>query len=47
MIPVTTIINRIKSALDAEGFDHYKFNEDFKPAINYAQDWITQLYSRV
>lgn len=47
MIPVTTIISRIQSALDAEGFDHYQFDEDFKPAINYAQDWLTQLYSRV
>jgi hypothetical protein len=47
MIPVTTVISRIQSALDAEGFDHYKFDEDFKPAINYAQDWLTQLYSRV
>ena len=47
MIPVTTIISRIESALDAEGFDHYNFSDDYKPAINYAQDWLTQLYSRV
>lgn len=47
MIPVTTIISQIESALDAEGFDHYKFDEDYKPAINYAQGWLTQLYSRV
>lgn len=47
MITVTNIISRIESALDAEGFDHYQFDEDYKPAINYAQDFITQLYSRV
>jgi hypothetical protein len=47
MIPVTTIISQIESALDAEGFDQYKFDEDYKPAINYAQGWLTQLYSRV
>jgi len=47
MIPVTTIISRIESALDAEGFDHYDFARDYKPAINYVQDWLTQLYSRV
>ncbi len=47
MIPVTKIISQVESMLDAEGFDHYAFDEDYKPAINYAQDWITQLYSRL
>lgn len=47
MIPVTTIKSRIEAMLDAEGFDHYGFDEDIKPAINYAQDWLTQLYSRL
>jgi len=47
MILASSIVSRIESALDAEGFSQYEFDEDFKPAINYAQDWITQLYSRV
>jgi hypothetical protein len=44
MIAVQSIIDRIKSALDAEGFDRYTFDRDFKPAINYAQDWCTSLF---
>lgn len=47
MITVANIISRIESALDAEDFDHYEFDKDYKQAINYAQDFITQLYSRV
>ena len=38
-IPVQTIIDRMKSALDAEGSDYYNFPRDFKPAINYAIEW--------
>ena len=47
MIPVATIVSRLEAMLDAEGFDHYGFDEDFKPAINYAQEWLMQLYTRV
>jgi hypothetical protein len=39
MIQVQTIIDRMKSALDAEGSDYYNFSRDFKPAINYALEW--------
>lgn len=39
-ILVQEIVNRAKSALDAEGSDRYLFDQDFKPAIRYAQEWI-------
>lgn len=45
MIQVQTIIDRIKSALDAEGSDYYNFNRDFKPAINYALEWSVSVIS--
>lgn len=45
MIPVQDIITRCESALDAEGFDRYTFERDFRPAINYAQEWLTSLFS--
>lgn len=45
MIPVQDIITRCESALDAEGFDRYTFARDYGPAINYAQEWMTSLFS--
>lgn len=45
MIQVQTIIDRIKSALDAEGSDYYNFPRDFKPAINYAIEWSVSVIS--
>lgn len=40
-IAVQTIVDRLKSALDAEGQgDYYLFDQDFKPAINYAIDFL-------
>ena len=45
MIPVSEIIARTEAALDAEGFDRYTFVRDFRPAINYAQEWITGVFS--
>ncbi len=40
-IPVQTVIDQAKAALDAEGQgDYYRFDRDFKPAINYAIDWL-------
>lgn len=38
-IPVSEIVNRATSALDAEGSDRYRFDQDFMPAINYAIEW--------
>jgi hypothetical protein len=43
MITVQSIIDKCESALDAEGFDRYIFSRDYKPAINYAQDWVITL----
>jgi hypothetical protein len=39
MISVQTIIDRMRSALDAEGTTYYNFARDFQPAINYALEW--------
>jgi hypothetical protein len=47
MIAVTKIIERIEAALDAEGFGRYTFNEDYKPAINQAKDFIVSVYNKV
>lgn len=46
-ILVQTIIDRASSALDAEDFNRYDFENDFAPAINYAQEWLVSAYSRV
>lgn len=40
MIAVTEISKRLDSVLDAESSDRYTFDEDYKPAINYAVEWI-------
>lgn len=45
MIPAVQIIDRIQSALDSEGFDRYTWERDFRPAINYAQEWVTSVFS--
>jgi hypothetical protein len=40
-IAVQTIIDRLQSALDADGQgDYYLFDQDYKPAINYAIDYM-------
>lgn len=39
-IPVQTIVDRVASRLDAENSQRYLFNQDYKPAINGAQEWI-------
>lgn len=46
-IAVVDIIRRIESALDAEGFERYQFEEDFRPAINYAKDWLVSAFNRI
>lgn len=45
-ISVQEIVNRATSALDAEDSDRYLFDQDFKPAINYAQEWIVSVINR-
>lgn len=42
-ILVSKIIAQSNSALDAEGSDRYLFDQDFKPAINYAIGWIVSV----
>ena len=46
MIAVQEISNRLDSVLDAESSDRYTFNEDYKPAINYAVEWICTVLNR-
>ena len=42
-----TIIDRMAAALDAENSERYLFDNDYKPAINHAIEWIIQLYNAV
>lgn len=44
-ILVQEVVNRSLSALDAEGSDRYLFDQDFKPAINYAQEAIIAIFN--
>jgi hypothetical protein len=45
-ILVQEIVNRSNAALDAEGSDRYLFDQDFKPAIRYAQEWVVLALNR-
>ena len=45
MIAVQTVVDRMKSVLDAEGSDRYLFDQDFKPAINSAIDWLVAVFN--
>lgn len=45
MIAVSTVIERMVAALDAEGSDRYNFDRDFKPAINYAIEYYTSVFN--
>lgn len=47
MIPVQDIVDRIASMLDAEGSDRYLFDQDYKPAINSAKDWVVAVFKKV
>lgn len=47
MIPVQTIVTRMEAALDAEGSDRYLFDQDYRPAINSAKDWVLALFKKV
>lgn len=44
MIAVQSIVDKIKSALDAENSDRYLFDQDFKPAINHGIDFIVTVF---
>lgn len=39
-IPVQSIVTRCQASIDSEGSEYFLFNQDFRPAINSAQDWI-------
>jgi len=45
MIYIDDIVERIASALDAEGSERYTFEQDYKPAINFAQEWLVSLFN--
>jgi len=47
MIVASDLIVRIVSALDAEGSDRYRFDRDFRPAINYAIEYYIAAMNRV
>lgn len=44
-ILATDIIDRMESALDAEGFERYTFDNDYRQAINYAKEWMVVLFN--
>ena len=45
-ILVSDIVSRCESALDAEGFERYLFDNDYRPAINYAMEWIVSVFNK-
>jgi hypothetical protein len=45
MIVASNLIERMVAALDAEGSDRYKFDRDFKPAINYAIEYYVAVFN--
>ncbi len=46
MIQVQSVIERINSALDAEGSDRYLFEQDLKPAINYSVEFLSAVVNK-
>jgi len=46
LIQVSQIISRVESALDAEGSDRYKFDQDYKPAINGAIEFLISVFNK-
>lgn len=46
-IQVQTIVDRCNADLDAEGSDYYKFDNDFKPAINQAVEWLVTVFNSI
>lgn len=45
MINTQTVVDRMKASLDAEGSERYLFEQDFKPAINSAMDWLVAVFN--
>lgn len=45
MILVSDLIQRISSALDAEGSDRYRFDRDYKHAINFAVEYLVSVFN--
>lgn len=45
MIQAQELVDSLKSALDAEGSDHYIFELDYRPAINSSIKWLTNVVS--
>lgn len=46
-IPVQEIVTRALADLDAEGSQRYLFDQDFKPAIKYAQEWLVTALNKI
>ena len=46
MIQVSQIIDRAEKALDAEGSDRYKFEQDYRPAINEAIEFLISVFNK-
>lgn len=47
MIPVSDIVTRVQAILDAEGSDRYLFDQDYRPAINSAKDWVVSVFKAI
>lgn len=45
MIQVQDLVDLMKFELDAEGSDRYLFDQDFKPAINSAMNWLVSVFN--
>lgn len=45
MIQVQNLVDLMKFELDAEGSDRYLFEQDFKPAINSAMNWLVSVFN--
>jgi hypothetical protein len=46
MIAVSNIISRIASILDAEDSDRFRFDQDYKPAINQSIGWTVAVLNK-
>jgi hypothetical protein len=46
-IQVQTVVDRGAAALDAENNDYYKFDQDYKPNINSAIEWLVLVFNEI
>lgn len=46
-IPVATLLDRVKAAVDGEGSDYWTFDRDYKPAINDGIELIVGLINSI